>query len=102
MEQTKPLPPLFQTFFVSREVTGSTQIDEMIHCGHTVKNTQDTPQGQGSLSVAFGTRVLITGEDAFLPRLSHEDIVELVDYDPMKNVVLAAGKTTPCKESPMH
>ncbi|MFH1101143.1 MAG: class II aldolase/adducin family protein [Methanobacteriota archaeon] len=102
MIQSNPLPHLFQTFFVSREISGSSQIDEMISCGKTIDYKPLHTDGQGSMSVAFGNRVLVTGEDVYLPRLSHEEVVELVDYDAIKNVVLAAGKISPCRETPVH
>jgi len=37
-----------------------------------------------------------------MKHLKQQDIVEIVDYDPIKNIVLAIGKQYPCVETPVH
>jgi ribulose-5-phosphate 4-epimerase/fuculose-1-phosphate aldolase len=103
MTEERSLPPTqFQTFYVSREKSGSPQCEDMIHCSKKLQELQLIDQGKGSISIGFGNRILITGEDARLPTFTQEDIVEVVDYDPIKNIVLAAGKTKPHRETPIH
>jgi len=102
MAQPPLVPYLFQTFFVSREKSGSPQIEDMITCGKILQKNVFFKNNQSSLASAHGNRVLLTGEDAVLQRLVPEDIVEIVDYDPIKNVVVASGKTNPCMETPVH
>ena len=100
-EQSLP-PILFQTFFVSRERSSSPQIEEIIGFCKKLGEAKLLEEGKGSVSIGYGNRMLITGEDALLSSLSSDDIVEVVDVDPIKNIVLAAGKRAPSKQTPVH
>ena len=58
--------------------------------------------GEVSISTAYGKRILINRSNVKLNELQQEDIVELVDYDPIRNILLTIGKHEPCPEAPVH
>jgi ribulose-5-phosphate 4-epimerase/fuculose-1-phosphate aldolase len=52
--------------------------------------------------LGFGKRLVINSENIDFKVIKQEDIVEVVDYDPVRNIVLAIGKKDPCYETPVH
>ncbi|MEM0493117.1 MAG: class II aldolase/adducin family protein [Candidatus Thermoplasmatota archaeon] len=59
-------------------------------------------EGLGSISIDSGNRILINGEGINLTRLTKEGVLEIIDYDPIKNIILAIGKIEPCIQTPIH
>ena len=55
-----------------------------------------------NISLSYGKRLLINARDVNVEHMKQQDIVEIVDYDPIKNIVLAIGKKYPCIETPVH
>ena len=55
-----------------------------------------------NISLGYGKRLLINARDVYIKQMKQQDIVEIVDYDPIKNIVLAIGKKYPCIETPVH
>ena len=97
------LPNLsFQTFFVSREQSSSPLVSEMIRIGKNFKEQELLKETTGTISLGYGKRVIIPGNDFKLDELKREDFLEIVDYDPVKRIVLAIGRNQPCIETPVH
>ncbi len=97
------LPNLsFQTFFVSREQSGSPLISEMIRIGKNFKERELLKETTGIISLGYGKRMIIPGNDFKLDELKREDFLEIVDYDPVKKIFLAIGRNQPCIETPVH
>jgi len=44
----------------------------------------------------------MTAKNTDVTRLGQDDIVEIVDYDPLKNIMLVIGTKEPCLEAPVH
>jgi ribulose-5-phosphate 4-epimerase/fuculose-1-phosphate aldolase len=99
----KNLPIMtFQTFFVSREMSNCPLIVDMMRVCKKLDKLNLLGDGDGSISVAYGKRIILNGNDGNLKHMKQEDIVEIVDYDPIKNIVLALGIADPCSETPVH
>jgi len=97
------LPNLsFQTFFVSREQSSSPLVSEMMRIGKNFKERELLKETTGTISLGYGKRVIIPGNDFKLDELKREDFLEIVDYDPVKNIILAIGRSQPCIETPVH
>jgi len=97
------LPNLsFQTFFVSREQSGSPLVPEMIRIGKNFKEQGLLKENTGIMSLGYGKRMIIPGIAFKLDELKREDFLEIVDYDPVKKIVLAIGRNEPCIETPVH
>ena len=92
----------FQTFFISRETSKCPQLVDILHISKKINELQLAEEGTGSISIRYGRRILINSKDTQLPTLQPEDLVEIVDYDPIKNVVLTMGKKEPCRDTPVH
>jgi hypothetical protein len=92
----------FQTFFVSREQSSCPLISEIVRIGRNLKERDLLKGTTGVISLGFGKRLLINGNRKELGNLKREDFLEVVDYDPVKKIVLAIGKTDPCIETSAH
>jgi len=93
---------LFQTFFVSRDTSNCPLIGDVLKFCKKLDELKLFNDGGGSISLRYGKRILINGEDVDLSSMRQDDIIEIVDYDPSKNIVLAIGKKDPCIETPVH
>ncbi|RLF34312.1 MAG: hypothetical protein DRN08_04770 [Thermoplasmata archaeon] len=99
-------PLQFQTFFISREKSNCPLIPDIIRfiekldkhrlCRKKIDNT-------GSISIRYGRRMLINCSSISLSDIKQEeDFLEIADYDPLKNIVLAIGVKEPHINTPLH
>ena len=92
-----------QTFFVSKEQSNCPLIPDIIRLG---KNFEDLGLLEdvttAIISLKYGKRLLINGSGSNLGEIKINDIIEIVDYDPVKKVTLAIGPKTPHAETPVH
>jgi ribulose-5-phosphate 4-epimerase/fuculose-1-phosphate aldolase len=102
MVQEKPLNIPFQTFFMSREVSKCPLISDIIKIGKKINSLGLENPIDAVISLSYGKRILINSSDVNLINMSNHDILEIVDYDPIKNVVLAMGKQNPVVDTPVH
>ena len=87
----------FQTFYVSKEGSNCPLIANAIK---VEKNLKENNISEIIISQRYGKRILInTLEDVEETR---EKFLEIVDYDPIKKVVLAMGAKEPRTETPLH
>jgi len=99
----KNLPNIsFQTFFASREQSNCPLIPDIVRVGKKLKEMGLLKEGAGVVSLGYGRRVLINGNEKSLGDVGREDILEIVDYDPVKRVVLTIGEKEPHVETPVH
>ena len=94
--------PIQQIIFVSRETSNCPLIAEMIRLGHRLKELGVPENDVGIMSLDYGKRLLINGKNMDIKKLSHPDVVEIVDYDPLKNIMMVIGTKDPCLETPVH
>lgn len=92
----------FQTFFVSKEESACPLIPEIMRFGKSLDKLNLETDDEVSISAAYGKRILINRSDVQLNELQQEDILELVDYDPIRNILLTIGKYEPCLDAPVH
>jgi ribulose-5-phosphate 4-epimerase/fuculose-1-phosphate aldolase len=55
-----------------------------------------------TISLRYGKRVLINGKNSLFGELKQEDFLEIVDYDPMKKIILLIGPNEPKFDSTIH
>ena len=91
-----------QTFFVSQEKTHCPLAGTIIEFGKKLGESDEIDVELGCVSVGFGKRVVITGIGADFRELSLDDIVEIVDFDPIKRVMVVIGKIHPCSVAGLH
>jgi len=92
----------FQTFFVSREQSNCPLLPDIIRVGKELKDIGLLKESVGVISLGYGKRILINGKNVGVGDVKREDIIEIVDYDPVKRVFLAIGRKEPCIETPVH
>ena len=99
----KNLPNIsFQTFFASREQSNCPLIPDIVRIGKKLKEMGLLKDGTGVVSLGYGRRVLINGNNVSLGDIGRGDILEIVDYDPVKRVALTIGDKEPNVETPVH
>jgi len=94
--------PLLQTFFISRETSNCPLISQMIKLGKNLEAIGLTSKETGIVSFDYGKRLLINAKNIDVKTMKQQDVVEIVDYDPLKNVMMVIGSKDPCLETPVH
>ncbi len=93
----------FQTFYISKEESICPLISEVVKIGKKFfegglsENINETV-----VSLRYGRRILINSDYVNFGELKQEDFLEIVDYDPLKKVLLAMGTKEPRIETPIH
>jgi hypothetical protein len=94
--------PVQQIIFVSRETSNCPLIAQMIQLGHTLGGLNLSDSDVGIASLDYGKRLLINGKNTDIKKMNRQDVVEIVDYDPLKNIIMVIGTKDPCIETPVH
>ena len=94
--------PVLQTLFVSRETSNCPLISEMIKLGQRLEDLGLADKETGILSLDYGKRLLINAKNVDVKKMTQHDVVEIVDYDPLKNIMMVIGTKDPCVETPVH
>ena len=92
----------FQTFFVSKEKCSCPLVVELIGISKKIKKLGLLENATGVISLSYGKRMVVQRVDSRLDDLMLDDFVEIVDYDPLKRIMLVIGKDEPCDESSVH
>ena len=96
-----PSPPQ-TTLFVSRETSNCPLISEIIQLGHHIQQQGVSEEETGVLSMDYAKRLLINAKNSDIKKMTQQDIVEIVDYDPLKNILMVIGPKDPALETPVH
>jgi len=94
--------PVLQTLFISRETSNCPLISEMIKLGKRLEEIGITDKETGIISIDYGKRLLINAKNIDVKNMKQQDVVEIVDYDPLKNIMMVIGPKDPCLETPVH
>jgi hypothetical protein len=100
-EKILPSPSL-HTLFVSHEVSHCPLISEMITLGKSLQPSGLLEKETGVLSLDYGNRLLINAKNVDVKKMTQQDIVEIVDYDPLKNIMMVIGPKEPALQTPEH
>ena len=93
----------FQTFFVSKEESNCPLITDVVRFSKKYKEL-DFLQYITTvvISLGYGKRVLINGSKTNFGNINREDFLEIVDYDPVKKILLVLGNKEPNVDTPVH
>jgi ribulose-5-phosphate 4-epimerase/fuculose-1-phosphate aldolase len=75
---------------------------ELVKIGHILEKQGVSTHETGIMSYDYGRRLVITAKNIDVKQMSQEDIVEIADYDPLKNIMLVIGTKEPSQEAPVH
>jgi len=92
----------FQTFYVSKEESNCPLIANMVKISKKLEELNLLKNNKVIISLGYGKRVLINGNDTDLKNIERKDLLEIVDYDPVKKVVLIMGQKELNIETPVH
>lgn len=93
----------FQTFYVSREKSNCLFIPEIIKFSKNLKKLGIIDEKSSLvLSHKYGKRVLINSGVKDFSDIKHDELIEIVDYDPLKNNLIVLGPSEPRLETSVH
>ena len=93
----------FQTFYVSKEESNCPLISEIVRISKKFKESNLSKNiNQTVVSMRYLKRMLINADNCDFKEIKQEDFLEIVDYDPLKKVVLVIGPKEPRIETPIH
>lgn len=91
-----PLPPdQLQIFFASHELPSNPLVNELIKAGKTIAEKTDGDHTQGIISLGFGKRIIATAHTTKFSSIEQDHLIEIVDYDAYKQILLIMGKKEP-------
>lgn len=95
--------PSFQTFYVSKEESNCPLISEVVRIGKKLKEYEMIENVDKTImSLRYGKRLLITANDTNFGDIKQKDFLEIVDYNPIKKVLLTMGPKEPCIDTSVH
>ena len=93
----------FQTFYVSKEICRCPLISEISRVNKRIKDSGLLKDFfEFSASMKYGKRMIINAKNSNLSETKGEDFLEIVDYDPLKKVLLVMGVKEPRIETSVH
>ena len=93
----------FQTFYVSKEESNCPLISDIIKTSKKLRELDSLKEiNQIIISLRYIKRMLINADKSNFEDLKQEDFLEIVDYDPLKKVILLIGPKEPRIETPIH
>ena len=90
----------FQTFYVSNETSNNPIIPLIQKTFKELKEQKILEKNNAIISHNYGRRIIINTNNFQNPDI--DDFLEIVDYDPVKKVLLAIGSKKPDVETPIH
>jgi hypothetical protein len=91
-----------QTFVITRETSNCPLITDMTRLGARCTELGIPDHDQVILSYDYGRRLLVTAEHADAKTLHQEDVVEIADYNPLKDILMIIGPKNPTTEAPVQ
>ena len=91
-----------QTFVVSKEISNCPLIFDMSRLGSRCRELGVVDRDRVLLTYDYGKRLLVTAEHTDAKHLRQEDIVEIVDYNPLKDIMMVIGPKDPNTDAPVQ
>ena len=92
----------FQVFYTSKETSKNPLIPEIVKIGKKIKELKLIEDTSAVISLSFGKQVLINTDVKDYSNIKDEEILEVIDYNPVKNNMLLIGRKKPRLETPVH
>jgi len=100
-KKIKALP--IQVFYTSKEETNCPLIPDLLRIVKKLKQKKILQNKKGAtISFTYGKRMLINSIVQDFSNIKREELLEIADYDPVKNNLLIIGKADPKIESTLH
>ncbi len=93
----------FQTFYTSKEESNCPLITEIVRIGKKIEKQGISKDVTSAIvSLRYGRRMIINSDYNDLGGIKRGEILEIVDYDPVKKILLTIGPMQPRVETPVH
>jgi ribulose-5-phosphate 4-epimerase/fuculose-1-phosphate aldolase len=93
----------FQTFYTSKEESNCPLITEIVRIGKKIEKKNISKDVESLIvSLRYGRRMIINGNYKEIGGIRRGEILEIVDYDPVKKILLTIGPIQPRSETPIH
>ena len=93
----------FQHFYISKEESNCPLITEIVRFGKKIEKQRLSKDITSlTISLRYGRRIIINGSYNDIGAIKRGEILETVDYDPVKKILLTIGPTEPKIETPLH
>ena len=103
MNDKKTTTQKFQIFYISKEETNCPLIIEIIKLSKKLKETNILKNDNEAIfSLTFGKRMIINGTIKDFSNIKRDELLEVVDFDPIKNNLLIIGSAKPRIETSLH
>jgi ribulose-5-phosphate 4-epimerase/fuculose-1-phosphate aldolase len=103
MINEKLTKPGVQTLFVSKEQSNCPLIPDIVRLGKKFKDLGLLEEiTTAFVSLKYGKRLLTNGSNSNIGNIKIDDILEIVDYNPTKKIILAIGSKNPYIETSVH
>ena len=90
----------FQTFYASKGESNSPLIPEIVRTGKKLKESGIATDA--IISLRYGRRVLVNAENIDIGKIKREDLLEIVDFNPVKRVLFVMGLKESDIDAPTH
>lgn len=103
MNNNKNINQNFQIFYISKELTNCPLIIEIIKISKKLRDKSIIKKDNDAVfSLGFGKRVIINGLVKDFSDIKRDELLEVVDFDPIKNNLLLIGPAKPKIETSLH
>lgn len=93
----------FQTFYITKEESNCPLITEIVSINKKLKDMGLIKSNNETVvSLRYGKRILINANDSDFIDVKPKDFIEIIDYDPLKKVLLVMGPKKPKIDTPVH
>lgn len=93
----------FQIFYISKELTNCPLIIKIIKISKKLKDKGIIKKDNDAVfSLGFGKRIIINGLVKDFSDIKRNELLEVVDFDPIKNNLLLIGPAEPKTETSLH
>ena len=93
----------FQTFYTSREESNCPLITKLVRIDRNIEKKGFSKDIDSlTVSLRFGNRIIINSDYEKIGEISRSDILEIVDFDPVKKTLLVIGPKKPKVDSSVH
>ena len=94
---------MLQIFYISKEETNCPLIIEIIKISKKLKEKSIlTKNSDAIFSLGFGKKMIINGIVEDFSNIKRKELLEVIDFDPIKNILLLIGSAEPKIETSLH
>ena len=91
----------FQYHRISQDESNNPILPQIAKIGKKISQLPHVNNSSASIAFHFGKRMIITKKNANIDHLQRNDIIEIIDVDPVKNTSLYFGPSPPPLISPI-